>query len=458
MTLSENQAWDIDTQSSNPATYYIKTFGCQMNVHDSERMAGLMSEAGYTPVSDPSSASVILVNTCTVRDKADQKALSDLGRLRLLKKGNPDTILAVTGCMAEREQGNLHRLMPEIDLIAGPSQVRNLLPMLSDVRSQKKVLLGREYSLPEMTTPPAIRPAGISALVTVQEGCDKSCAYCVVPMTRGGERSRSISSIVEEISRLVEEGYREVTLLGQNVNGFGKGRESRGNESFGDLLRALNGIDGLLRVRFTTSHPSDMSDDMIDAMVHSKKVMPHFHLPIQSGSDEVLSRMQRGYTVSQYRSWALRLRNSLSEIALTTDLIVGFCGETEEEFSKTLDAVDEFQFDGAFCFIYSPRPGTPAHDWGDVPSREESVSRFQRLEERLDAMILSKNRTRIGRVEEVLVERADFEKGRIGGRSPHFRHVRSLSSDRKTLPQPGEIVSVRIESCTKAGLEGRLLD
>jgi tRNA-2-methylthio-N6-dimethylallyladenosine synthase len=431
-----------------------------MNVHDSERMAGLMSEAGYVPVSDPASASVILVNTCTVRDKADQKALSDLGRLRQLKKGHPETILAVTGCMAEREQGNLHRLMPEIDLIAGPSQVRNLLPMLSDVRSSKKVLLGREYDLPEMTTPPAIRATGVSALVTVQEGCDKACAYCVVPTTRGGERSRPVSAIVEEVTELVSSGYREVTLLGQNVNGFGKNRpagRSSGEESFGTLLRALNGIGGLLRIRFTTSHPSDMSEDMINAMRECGKVMPHFHLPIQSGSDPVLGRMQRGYTVAQYREWASILRNSIPEVSLTTDLIVGFCGETEEEFSKTLDAVEEFRFDGAFCFIYSPRPGTPAWEWEDIPSRDVSVSRFRRLEERIDQMVLGKNRDRIGVVEEVLVDRADSENGRIGGRTPHFRQVRGIVPEGRAFPVPGEIVSVRISSCSKAGMEGVLV-
>jgi len=455
--VQDRQSIETGPEKSGAGTYFIKTFGCQMNVHDSERMAGLMAEAGYLPVSDPSRASVVLVNTCTVRDKADQKALSDLGRLRQLKKGNPDVILAVTGCMAEREQGNLHRLMPEIDLIAGPSQVRNLLPMLADVRSNRKVRLGSDYDLPELTTPPAIRPPGISALVTVQEGCDKSCAYCVVPRTRGGERSRSIPAILDEVRELVSMGYREVTLLGQNVNGFGKSPLARSDDSFGNLLRALNDVEGLLRIRFTTSHPSDMSADMIDAMMQCGKVMPHFHLPIQSGSDSVLERMQRGYTVSEYRAWASLLRKSFPEIALTTDLIVGFCGETEEEFSDTLKVVSELEFDGAFCFIYSPRPGTPAFHWGEVPSRAISVARFQRLEETMDSQILGKNLRRIGKIEEVLVDRVDPEHGRVGGRSPHFRHIRGHVPSGSAFPEPGDVVHVQIESCTKAGLEGPLV-
>ena len=450
----------MDTMNDNSPkidnTYYIRTFGCQMNVHDSERMAGLMSEAGYLAVDDPAQASVILVNTCTVRDKADQKALSDLGRLRQLKKNNKQVVLAVTGCMAEREQENLHRLMPEIDLVAGPSQVRNLIPMLSDVKNGQGVRLGRDYELPEMTTPPAIRPEGVTALVTIQEGCDKACAYCVVPRTRGAERSRPISSILEEIRQLVAAGYREVTLLGQNVNGYGKSLSS--GESFGDLLRAINQIPDLLRIRFTTSHPSDMSPEMIAAMAECTKVMPHLHLPVQSGSDSMLFRMQRGYTLSQYRNWINALRDSIPHVALTTDLILGFCGETEEDFEKTLEAVEEFKFDGAFCFIYSPRPGTPAYQWEEIPSREVSVKRFQKLENHLNSLIINKNKERIGLTEELLVERVDQNMGRVSGRTPHFRHVRAFAQSGQPIPEKGSLISVKIQSCSKAGLEGTIIE
>ena len=444
-----------DDTRTDSDTYYIRTFGCQMNVHDSERMAGLMAEAGYRAVDDPSRASVILVNTCTVRDKADQKALSDLGRLRQHKKENASVVLAVTGCMAEREQDNLHRIMPEIDLIAGPSQVRNLIPMLGDLKERRRVLLGREYDLPEMTTPPALRGPGVGALVTVQEGCDKACAYCVVPRTRGPERSRPVDAIAREVRELVAAGYREVTLLGQNVNGYGK--NASGGESFGDLLRAVDAVEGLRRIRFTTSHPSDMDGAMISAMRECPKVMPHLHLPLQSGSDALLSRMDRGYSLAQYREWIGRLRDAVPDVALTTDLIVGFCGETEEDFEATLRAVEEFRFDGAFCFIYSPRPGTPAHDWADTPPREISVVRFRRLEERLDALILEKNQGRIGEIQEILVERVDPDLGRVSGRSPQFRHVRATRQDSRPLPELGEIVGVAVRSCTKAGLEGVIL-
>lgn len=454
--MPENQDAVTAADSAGPGTFYIKTFGCQMNVHDSERMAGLMTSAGYLPVDDPAEARVILVNTCTVRDKADQKALSDLGRLRRFKKGDPDLILAVTGCMAEREQDNLHRMMPEIDLVAGPSQVRNLLPMLDDARRKMKVR-GGEYALPEMTTPPALRPPGVSALVTVQEGCDKACAYCVVPRTRGVERSRTLSSIVEEVRELVASGYREITLLGQNVNGFGKSLSTPGPDSFADLLRALDGVEGLLRIRFTTSHPQDMSLEMVQAMADCPKVMPHLHLPLQSGSDTVLARMERGYTMSAYRRWIAMVRDGIPGVAITTDFILGFCGETEEEFGESLAAVSEFDFDGAFCFIYSPRPGTPAFAWGEIPSREVSVERFHRMEEVLDSQILRKNRSLIGTVAQVLVDRIDLEHGRIVGRTPGFRQVRGHRASGSVFPEPGTLVDVLIGGCTKAGLSGDLV-
>jgi len=433
-------------------TCHIRTFGCQMNVHDSERMAGLLTSAGYRLVDDPDEASLIVVNTCTVRDKADQKALSDLGRLRLLKKGEGERILAVTGCMAEREQERLHRLMPEIDLVAGPAQVRNILPMVERIRSEKKHLLGRDFDLPEMTTPPALRPAGVTALVTVQEGCDKACSYCVVPRTRGPERSRPVASIVSEVRGLVTEGFREVILLGQNVNGYGKG--SVAGEGFAALLYALEEVSGLLRIRFTTSHPSDLDDATIEAMARCRKVMPHLHLPVQSGSDRMLSLMERGYTLAQYRERVTRLREALPEVSLTTDLIVGFCHESEEDFSLTLEAVSEFRFDGAFCFIYSPRPGTPAYEWTGLPERPVALDRFRRLENTLSAIVLEKNRSRIGETEELLVERIDSEAGHFSGRSPHFRSVRGRVVEGAALPVPGQVVKVRIDACSKAGLAG----
>ncbi len=448
----DNTTPDSLAPSSVPPAYHIRTFGCQMNVHDSERMAGILAEAGYLPTDDPEQASLIIVNTCTVRDKADQKALSDLGRLRVLKKEGGEKILAVTGCMAEREQERLHRIMPEIDLVAGPAQVRNLLPMIDRLRAEKRFQLGRDFDLPEMTTPPAVRPPGVTALLTVQEGCDKACSYCVVPRTRGPERSRPIESIVSEARSLVEQGYREVTLLGQNVNGYGKGAP-RG-EGFADLLRALDHVDGLLRIRFTTSHPSDLDLSTIDAMARSSKVMPHLHLPVQSGSNRMLAAMERGYTLEEYREKIRHLRAAIPEVALTTDLIVGFCDESEEDFRQTLDAVAEFRFDGAFCFIYSPRPGTPAYGREGIPDRAVSLDRFRRLDELLARMVLEKNRGRIGMAEEILVERVDLESRFFSGRTPHFRTVRSRLLEGETPPSPGEIVRVRIGSCTKADLSG----
>ena len=448
----EKHATDSPSSLQQTPSYHIRTFGCQMNVHDSERMAGILAEAGYRSTDDPEAASLIIVNTCTVRDKADQKALSDLGRLRLLKKGEGEKILAVTGCMAEREQERLHRVMPEIDLVAGPAQVRNLLPMIDRLRAEKQFQLGRDFDLPEMTTPPAVRPPGVTALVTVQEGCDKSCSYCVVPRTRGPERSRPIASIVSEVRGLVSQGYREVTLLGQNVNGYGKGAPK--GEGFADLLLALDRVEGLLRIRFTTSHPSDLDLPTIEAMARSAKVMPHLHLPVQSGSDRMLRLMERGYTLEEYREKIRHLRAAIPDVALTTDLIVGFCEESEEDFQRTLEAVAEFRFDGAFCFIYSPRPGTPAYGREGLPDRSVSLDRFRRLDDLLTGMVLEKNRGRIGATEEILVERADEASRTFSGRSPHFRTVRGRLSDTGPLPSPGETARVTIESCTKAGLAG----
>ncbi len=450
--MDENTAEARPFPLTEAPTYHIRTFGCQMNVHDSERMAGILAESGYRSTDDPEKASLIIVNTCTVRDKADNKALSDLGRLRLLKKGEGEKILAVTGCMAEREQERLHRMMPEIDLVAGPAQVRNLLPMIDRLRTEKRFQLGRDFDLPEMTTPPAVRPPGVTALVTVQEGCDKACSYCVVPRTRGPERSRPIGAIISEVRTLVQEGYREVTLLGQNVNGYGKNAPE--GEGFADLLLALDAVDGLSRIRFTTSHPSDLDLPTIKAMACSSKVMPHLHLPVQSGSDRMLSLMDRGYTLDGYREKVRHLRESIPHVALTTDLIVGFCEESEEDFQQTLEVVSEFRFDGAFCFIYSPRPGTPAFEREGMPDRAVSLDRFRRLDELMSALVLEKNRGRIGSTEEILVERVDPEARTFSGRTPHFRTVRCRLSETEPFPLLGDIVSVRIDSCSKAGLAG----
>ena len=434
-------------------TFYIKTFGCQMNVHDSERMAGLLTSEGGKPVSEPGAADIILVNTCTIRDEADQKALSDLGRIRQVRKEGPGTILAVTGCMAQREGEEIFRLVPDVDLILGPSQIRNLIPLLDAASESHNRVDGTVWPAPEMTTPPALRPPGVSAFVTVQEGCDKSCAYCVVPATRGSERSRPVGDILREAEDLVSRGFREITLLGQNVNGYGQKGDTAG-ASFPELLRRLSGIPGLLRLRFTTSHPNDMSDALIDVMASSSPVMPHLHLPVQSGSDRMLERMQRGYTLASYRQWIEKLRTKVPGAALTTDLIVGFCGETEEEFEETLSAVEEFQFDGAFAFIYSPRPSTPAHSWGDTPPREVSVERLERLQKQVEQQAIKRNQSLVGSQVEVLTEKWDPETRTAVGRTPQFLTVRAHVAPEHLDPTPGDLLSVTITQGARAGLKG----
>lgn len=434
-------------------TFFVKTFGCQMNVHDSERMSGLLTGSGAVPVGDPAEADIILVNTCTIRDKADQKALSDLGRIRMVRKDGPENILAVTGCMAQREGEEIFRLVPDVDLILGPSQIRNLIPLIETVSSGNSRVNGTLLPNPEMTTPPALRPKGATAFVTVQEGCDKACAYCVVPSTRGAERSRPVREIVREIEMLVQSGYSEVTLLGQNVNGYGKKGDADG-AVFSDLLSEVNAVAGLKRIRFTTSHPVDMSQELLEVMANCSRVMPHLHLPVQSGSDAVLARMQRGYTIGQYRAWVSRLREMLPGFSLTTDLIVGFCGETEEEFSRTLDAVAEFQFEGAFSFIYSPRPSTPAFSWGELPPREVSVERLERLQKLVESQSARRNEAQIGKTVEILVEKWDPETRMVIGRTPQFQNVRGVLPLSSADPSLGDLVTVRIEIASKTGLKG----
>ncbi len=438
-------------------TFFIRTFGCQMNVHDSERMAGLLSEAGYTPVSEPQEAQVILVNTCTVRDKADQKALSDIGRLRSVSEDGHSRHLVITGCMAEREGKELFSMVPDVDLVMGPSQIRNLIPLLEKVEQGSMKVMGRDLPPPPMGTPPAIRPEGVMAFVTIQEGCDKSCAYCVVPATRGPEISRSIPEIKKEVVGLVASGFREITLLGQNVNAYG----NKEGASLALLLRTLGQIEGLLRIRFTTSHPKDMSRELIAAMKEVPAVMPHLHLPLQSGSDAVLSRMNRGYTRAEYGQWIQAVRQEIPRIAITTDLIVGYVGETESEFRETLSAIEEFSFDGAFSFIYSPRPSTPAEKLTGAPERSVSVARLEILQKTIEERVQQKNRSHIGEVIEILVDRHEEGTGAISGRAPWFQNIRAqapshppfkLSPD--TLPAIGTIAHVLITDTTRSGFKG----
>jgi tRNA-2-methylthio-N6-dimethylallyladenosine synthase len=450
----EEVALNTEESRSGPSsgkTFFIKTFGCQMNVHDSERMSGLLMDSGGVPVENPEEAEIILVNTCTIRDKADQKALSDLGRLRRIRKKGG--ILAVTGCMAQREGEELFRMVPDVDLLLGPSQIRNLIPLIERAVSGEKHVDGTILPLPEMTTPPAFRPEGATAFVTVQEGCDKACAYCVVPSTRGPERSRPVKDIIQEIRDLVDLGYREITLLGQNVNGYGK-KDVNGNAAFFTLLEKIHEIPGLKRIRFTTSHPVDMSEELVETMKTLPRLMPHLHLPLQSGSDAVLARMQRGYTVDEYRYWAKLLRREIPRISLTTDLIVGFCGETEEEFTETCRAVEEFRFEGAFSFIYSPRPSTPAFHLDNMPSREVSVERLERLQAQIEELSSEINRKMEGSIVEVLVEKWDPGTGVAIGRTPQFRNVKASVSGNAPIPSLGDLILVRIESSSKTGIRG----
>jgi len=429
-----------------PRLAHIHTFGCQMNVHDSERMAGLLLNEGYEMTDDESRADVIILNTCSVREKADQKFLSELGRLRERKAAEPDLRIVVAGCTAEQAGDALRRRFPHIDGIVGTSRLQDLPAMVGNGKRKSTCIGEREdYHRAQL---PAERTSWPRAWVSIMYGCNNFCTYCIVPYTRGRERSRPAGHIIEEISALAKEGYREITLLGQNVNSYGRG----GEVSFPELLDRVHRIEGIERIRFVTSHPKDLSPELIERMAVLEKVCPHIHLPLQSGSDRVLRAMNRRYTYAHYRDLVRSLTGAIPGIAVTTDLIVGFPGETEEDFQATLDAMEEVRFDGAFAFKYSPRPKTKAaelHD--DVPGhvKQDRLSRLLKLQ---DSITGEKNRAYVGKTEAVLFD--GFRDGeRLAGRTVTNKIVH-VEGPEKLL---GVTAPVRIERALLHSLKGSLI-
>ncbi|MEW6408505.1 MAG: tRNA (N6-isopentenyl adenosine(37)-C2)-methylthiotransferase MiaB [Nitrospirota bacterium] len=378
---------------------YIRTFGCQMNFHDSERIAGILRNEGYTLTEYPNSADLIIINTCSVREKAEQKFYSELGRFRRLRKKNPSLKIAVAGCIAQQEGVSILKRFDHVDYLIGTRNIGKIQLMLEGKVTPLNIDDDPEYHL---RTLPAVRSNRVSAWVSIMYGCDNFCSFCIVPYTRGRERSRDYRDICDEIKRLADEGYKEVTLLGQNVNSYGKGLED--DIDFPGLLCLINDIDGIERIRFVTSHPRDLSERLIDAMEELPKVCEHIHLPIQSGSDKILKLMNRGYNYSEYIARIELLRKKIPDIAITTDIIVGFPGETDNDFMQTLKALKEIEFDGIFAFKYSKRPNTSALK---LPGHLQDEVKSERLEEVLvlqDDITSKINRQMEGRVVEVLVE------------------------------------------------------
>jgi len=376
---------------------YIETYGCQMNVSDSELMLGALTREGYVRTDDPAAADVMLVNTCAVRDHAEQRVLGRMGELKRYKR--PGDVLGVVGCMAQRLGPRLLERVPQVDLVIGPDGYRTLPELIARARGGERAAEVTFRSWEHYEDVPPLRPDGASAFVTVQRGCDYRCTFCIVPMTRGPERSRKLADVVNEVTRLAASGTTEVTLLGQTVNSY-----HDGTHDFADLLRAVGAVPGLRRLRFTSPYPTDFTVRVLDAMAQTPAVCEHVHLPVQSGSSRVLKRMLRRYDRARFLEVVAALRGAVSGLALTTDIIVGFAGETEDDFQETLSLVEEVAFDGAFTFKYSVREGTPAVRLTDHVAEEVKTERLGRLIAVVRAMAARRNMALVGTTHEVLVE------------------------------------------------------
>jgi tRNA-2-methylthio-N6-dimethylallyladenosine synthase len=389
-----------------PRRYYIRTFGCQMNVHDSERLAGLLEADGLEAAASAEDADVVVLNTCCVRENADNKLYGHLGQLKTLKANRPELQIAVGGCLAQKDREVIQGRAPHVDVVFGTHNLARAGELLEQARLEGPVMEILEESEEFPSALPARRDLTHSAWVTIQIGCDNSCAFCIVPAVRGKEISRRMGDVVREVEELAAAGVSEVTLLGQNVNSYGRDLGAgQWRPRFADLLRAIDAVEGIRRIRFTSPHPKDLRPETIAAMAECESVCEHLHLPLQAGSDRTLARMHRGYTARRYLERLEAARAAVPDLAVTTDLIVGFPGETDDDFDGTLEVVEEAGYDAAYTFVFSPRPGTEAAAWvEDFVPREVSRERMARLTEAVERSALARHRDRVGRVEEVLVE------------------------------------------------------
>jgi tRNA-2-methylthio-N6-dimethylallyladenosine synthase len=435
---------------------YLQTYGCQMNQYDSERIAQILGRMDYECTDRIETADLILLNTCSVRDKAEQKVYSALGRWKELKDQREGVIIGVGGCVAQQEGANLLRRMPHVDLVFGTHNLHKLPQLVEQVqRSRSRPVEIAFYRDPSYMDDAEGRThvQGAKAFVTIMQGCNKVCSFCIVPHVRGREVSRASAKILAEIESLVRHGVKEVMLLGQNVNSYGK--TSPGELSFAELLGRVNAIEGLRRIRFTTSHPQDLSLELIEAFATLAKLCEHLHLPVQSGSDSVLSRMRRGYTRGEYLARIDRLRRRCPNVALSTDIIVGFPGETDTEFANTLEMLRQVEYDEIFSFMYSPRPQTvSAKIYDDDVAEEIKKNRLQEVQSLQKEISLKKNRESIGNVEEVLLDgRSRLKNGQVMGRTRANRIV-NLTGEETLV---GSLLPVRIIGATANSLIGEVL-
>jgi tRNA-2-methylthio-N6-dimethylallyladenosine synthase len=434
---------------------YIRTFGCQMNEYDSAKMADVLrAEHGMEPTGDPAAADVILFNTCSVREKAQEKVFTDLGRVKHLKRANPQLLIGVGGCVASQEGAAIVARAPFVDLVFGPQTLHRLPRMIEARRATGEPQV--DVSFPEIekfdNLPPA-RVEGATAFVSVMEGCSKYCSFCVVPYTRGEEVSRPLDDVLTEVAELAQQGVKEVTLLGQNVNAY-RGSADSGSADLALLIEYVAAIPGIARIRYTTSHPREFTQSLVDAHARIPQLAPHVHLPVQAGSDPVLAAMKRGYTVLEYKSIVRRLRAAVPGISLSSDFIVGFPGETDADFEATMKLIEDIGFDASFSFVYSRRPGTPAAGLPDDTPREVKLARLQRLQARIEAQARALSSAMVGTRQRVLVEgAARKDTAELCGRVANNRVV--------NFPGPrdlvGRLADVVITAALSHSLRGELV-
>ena len=435
---------------------YLRTFGCQMNEYDSQKIAGLLAESdGLAPAARPEDADVIVFNTCSVREKAQEKVFADLGRVKHLKAANPRLMIAVGGCVASQEGPGIVARAPYVDVVFGPQTLHRLPELLARRRDTGKPQVDVSFpSIEKFDQLPPARVEGASAFVSIMEGCSKYCSFCVVPYTRGEEVSRPFEDVVAEAAALAAQGVRELTLLGQNVNAW-RGEIGGAPADFAELLRYVAEIGGIERIRYTTSHPREFTQRLIDAHAELPALAPHVHLPVQSGADRVLAAMKRGYTALEYRSIVRRLRKACPGVSLTSDFIVGFPGESAAEFEATLRLARELAFDDSFSFLYSPRPGTPAAELPDPTPRGEKLERLQRLQAQLAAQAAALSEAMVGGTQRVLVEgRSKKDAAELAGRTGNNRIVNFPARPE----QVGPFAEVRITAALAHTLRGELAD
>ena len=434
--------------------FHTITFGCQMNLNDSERLAGQLRTIDYTATENMEQADLILINTCCVRESAEKKIHGRIGELKRLKQVNPNLIIGVVGCMAQKDKDKILKKFPHVSLVMGTHNIHQLVDVIHKLEEQAEPVLA-VWDQAERLAPdvPTVRKGQIAAWVPIMYGCNNFCTYCIVPYVRGRERSRPLESIIAEIRQLGDEGFKEITLLGQNVNSYGK--DSEAAVDFADLLRAADQVDSIARIRYMTSHPRDMNDKIISIIKNSKKICEHFHLPVQAGSDAILARMNRGYSTEYYRQLVAKIRQAVPAASLTTDLIVGFPGETDEQFQETLDFITGIRYDAAYTFLYSQRSGTPAAKYADQVPLATKKMRLNQLMAVQNEISLAINKQLVGTLAEVLVEGPSKNDDKVlMGRT---RTKKIVLWEKTGQESAGDLVNIHIDTAQTWVLKGRLI-